>query len=344
VARAETRAERAAGSATIDATHQPLFQQLFKNNPAFLNVLNPTSREPAIGPIQVPPVEIPPPPVMLSAFVIVPSMSSTGTQTGASLLARAVLDQAEFIDNRMQGLTIAVLGVAGAGKVRFQDNLITDCVGGIWFGGIDNANAIQGNDDEKQIQFFQSLFNVFVGGGAVAEALNVGIAYPLPNRQLNSRPTLPTQQFHLTGNHIDALPADGSASGCAVVLFLTINPVDSDTSLLLNSNELRNLGQTGKFFLGPFAPTAYLYSHSALIQGNLIQNLVEKAGEGQSIDSLAVSASEQAITGNLLKGRSNITNTRPDIQSDSKKFTGAPNQMDNWSFLNFDPSTPFRTS
>ncbi len=212
-----------------------------------------------IGPIQVPPLEIPPPPVMLSAFMIVPSISSNigGTSAAPKLVARAVLDQAEFIDNHMQGLTVAVVGASGAGKVRFQDNLITDCIGGIWFGGI-------AKDDVAEAQTFKSAASFF-GVEEVGSALDVAMAYPLPGSAAESK-TLPTNQFHLTNNRIDALPADGSISGSALLLAATINldEILDATSILLNSNELRNRGPVlaggnNRFLI----PTAFLFSKAA---------------------------------------------------------------------------------
>lgn len=337
---------------------QPFLRQVFIDNPAFLRALNLGGSAQAVGPIQVPPLEVPPPPIMLSAFMIAPSIEflTNAAATGASnsrLLARAVLDEAQFTDNHMEGLTVGVIGVSGAGKVRFQDNLITDCIGGIWFGAIDNANASRGNDDVKQIGYFQSLFNVS-GGEPVKEALNVALAYPLANLKVNSQPALPTQQFHLTGNRIDALPADGGTSGSAVILLLaplfTSDPLDFDVSLLLNSNELRNRGRTIGEPLS-LAPTAFLYSQAAVVQGNLIQNLVTPVEPGAvgsgSIFSLIIQAFELAVTGNVLKGKSvisdlsDITNHRnPDDRSDITNFDNniVFHQLNSWRFLNYHKS------
>lgn len=341
-----------AANASSDGTAQPLLRQLFINNPAFLRALNLGASAQAVGSIQVPPLEIPPPPVMLSAFMIVPSISPD--VTGAPSLVRAVLDQAEFIDNRMQSLTVAVVGVSGAGKVRFQDNLITDCIGGIWFGGIDNANATRGNDDVKQIGYFQSLFNVLAGGKPLTEALNVALAYPLASLKVDSLPALPTQQFHLTGNRIDAFPADGGTSGSAVILLLaplfTDEPLNFDVSLVLNSNELRNRGRT---IAEPtsLAPTAFLYSQAAVVQGNLIQNLVTPVEPGAtgsgSIFSLIIQAFELAVTGNVLKGKSGISdlsdiknNRNPDDRSDITNFDNniVFHQLNSWRFFNYHKS------
>jgi hypothetical protein len=350
-------AERAA-NVPGNSGAQPFLRQVFIDNPAFLRALNLGASAQAVGPIQVPPLELPPPPIMLSAFMIAPSIEflTNAAATGASnsrLLARAVLDEAEFIDNSMQGLTVAVVGVSGAGKVRFQDNLITDCIGGIWFGGIDNANATRSNDDVKQIGYFQSLFNVS-GGKPITEALNVALAYPLANLKVNSLPALPAQQFHLTGNRIDALPANGETSGSAVILLLappfTSEPLDFDVSLLLNSNELRNRGRT---IAEPtsLAPTAFLYSQAAVVQGNLIQNLVTPEEPGAigsgSIFSLIIQAFELAVTGNVLKGKSGISdlsdiknNRNPDDRSDITNFDNniVFHQLNSWRFFNYHKS------
>ncbi|SEO03653.1 hypothetical protein SAMN05216404_11081 [Nitrosospira multiformis] len=335
---------------------QLFFRQLFINNPAFIKAFNLNLPAQAIGPIQVPSPEIPPPSVMLSAFMIVPSISSD--VTGAPSLVRAVLDHAEFIDNRMQGLTVAVIGVSGAGKVGFQDNLITDCDGGIWFGGIDNANATRGNDDVKQIGYIRFYFNGY-GGKPVTEALSVALAYPLANLKVNSLPALPMRQFHLTGNCIDALPANGAASGPAVILLLApvrppdpIGPddnidlsLDSDVSLLLNSNELRNGGRAIEETT-VVAPTAILYSHAAVVQGNLFQNLVTPEVIRVRNDSLFIAAFELAVTGNVLRGQSFISDlnlSRDDQQSNRSDITNFDNntvfrQLNSWRFFNYHKS------
>ena len=110
---------------------------------AVLRALRPDVIAPVTNAVEIPPLalEAPPLPVMLSAFLITPSVefpinSLAAGPSNPHLLARAVLDQTEFVDNRMQGLTVAVVGVTGAGNVRFQDNVISDCIGGIWLGGI----------------------------------------------------------------------------------------------------------------------------------------------------------------------------------------------------------------
>ena len=110
---------------------------------AVLRALRPDVIAPATNAVEIPPLalEAPPLPVMLTAFLITPSVEFPINPLAAGpsnphLLARAVLDQTEFVNNRVQGLTVAVVGVTGAGNVRFQDNVISDCVGGIWLGGI----------------------------------------------------------------------------------------------------------------------------------------------------------------------------------------------------------------
>ncbi len=341
------RAEPAA-NASGDGAAQPFLRQLLINNPAFLRALNLNSSAQAIGPIQVPPLEIPPP-VMLSAFMIAPSIEflANGGASGpgdSHLIARAVLDDAEFIDNRMEGLTVAVIGVTGAGNVRFQDNSITDCLGGIWFGGVDSNDAIQA-------RAFQSIFTFGVGGVKdVGTALGIAMAYPLPGAKLNAEVALPTPRFHLTGNRIDSLPADGGTSGSAVVLILFL-PSDRDvadrdvantSSLLLNSNDLRN--RSGSAVEDPTlvaVATALLFSNSTVVEGNLIQNLGTTAlgaAGGSPVYSLYVgspSVSPLAVTGNVLKGKS-IIPQRSDITNfDSNTVFG---QLNSWQFLNYHKS------
>jgi hypothetical protein len=112
---------------------------------------------------------------------------------GAALLAQAVLNQAEFVDNRMQGLSVAMLGTAVAGTVTIRDNSITDCIGGIWF-------ASQSQDNVVDAGIFQAALGICsartprrhrdVYGNVVSAAQDVllhpqfaGVAAAIPGHQ-----------------------------------------------------------------------------------------------------------------------------------------------------------------
>jgi hypothetical protein len=319
---------------------QPFLHQVFINNPAFLRALNPGASAQPIGPIQVPPLELPPPPIMLSAFMITPSIESLtdAAATGAStsrLLARAVLDEAEFIDNRMQGLTVAVVGVSGAGNVRFRGNSITDCFGGIWFGGI-NSN------DVDEAKLFQTIFSFAGGVKDVGTGLSIAMAFPLPGGKLNSQQSLPTPRFQVTANRIDALPVNGAASGSATVLILdppSEREIAGTSSLLLNSNDLCNRSDPNvenQLLLA----TAILFSRSTAVEGNLIQNLETGSAGADTppVYSLYVASSDAsplAVAGNVFKGKSIIPDRKDITSFDSSTVFG---QLNSWRFLNYHKS------
>ena len=294
--------------------------------------LNPNILGGRIGTIPFVSFPIPTVPIMLSAFLVAPSIHIGKDAGSTGLLAWAVLDQMEFIGNRMQGLTAAGVALAGTGDVRFQDNLIADCIGGIWFGSVfgDAAGAVQ------EVWTFQNELANFESGQHVVSALDIAANYPLPDLPFSptvNLPTLPTPQFHLTGNRIDALPADGTTSGPAVYVNIR-TPIGSSsaTSLLLNSNELRN--RSGSANGNGSASTAFLFSeHYTIAQGNLIQNL----SSGSQIYSLYMGnvGGPAAVTGNIFIGKASLTQ-RNDIQPFPQD--GPFSQLNSWKFLNYDLS------
>jgi hypothetical protein len=232
----------------------------------------------------------PPPPapsIMLAAFLMAPSIDATfnfaGTLIGgwnsneAKLLSPAVLDETEFVENRMQGLTVAVLGTAALGTFVFRDNDIKDCVGGIWFGSLSQ-------DQVGDAGLFQaSLWLNIQQGVAPAVAVAIAMWYPLPQVSASTSATL-SAQWHLVNNRIDALPGDGTLSGPACLIGTATPPapartvaapVDSNTSVILNSNHFRNLSSpTAVLPSSLWGATAILVgAFDNIAAGNLIRNL-----------------------------------------------------------------------
>jgi hypothetical protein len=187
--------------------------------------------------------------------------TSVETNVGSSvpqLRARAVLDRAAFRLNRLQGLTVAVLGAADAGAIRFQDNTVMDCYGGVWF---DSLALTDVSGAEK----FERILTFVLRNTDIVSALQLAMFYPAPQaigaRLVALRPRVRplaamsarqpvsakkvrvfsllssslqtveglkllslsegvalSPQFHVTNNQIEALPGDGSSSGFALLL------------------------------------------------------------------------------------------------------------------------------
>jgi hypothetical protein len=290
-----------------------------------ISLLNAPQRIAAAAGAQIPdvptaPVEFStPPPIMLAAFLMAPSIDPTFNWTNpltliggsggkeARLLAQAVLDQAEFVDNRMQGLSVAMLGTAVAGTVTIRDNFITDCIGGIWF-------ASQSDDKVLDAGIFQASLGISVQQGFnAAIAMAIAMWYPPPQTfsPIANLQALPPQ-FQVVNNRIDALPLDGSFSGPACMLAIAPPPVDTtdmNNSVLLNSNQIRNSSDPNippESLTWLFGATVFLFDASNTIVGaNLIRNMAIL--DGANIFSLIVfpgAGGTTAVSGNLLAGNS----------------------------------------
>ena len=150
--------------------------------------------------------------------------------------------------NSSSGLSVAFLMVAAAGAVRFADNRVTDCIGGIWFA------AIRPTVFADAVTYVELLDKEVPQGLAPAKAMVLAMLYALPDSAVLSQPpaTLPPQ-MHIADNRIDAVPADGSESGPACLLYSTVTEAilsentaaTFDPTVLLNSNQLRSNCGTG---------------------------------------------------------------------------------------------------
>ena len=268
----------------------------------------------------------PPPPTMLVAFLMAPSIDPTFNYTDpptliggsgdneAKLLAQAVLNEAEFIDNHLHGLSVAMLGTAVAGTITIRDNTITDCLGGVWF-------ASQSQDNVLDAGTFQASLGIVVQQGLnAAIAMAVAMWYPLPgtSSSIGDLQALPPQ-FQVVNNRIDALPLDGSFSGPACLFSVAAPPekngvaaaTDMNNSILVNSNQIRNLSDPTIARSSPswlFGATVFLFDASNTIVGaNLIRNMASPPtkDDTENIFSLIVFPAVDgmtAVSGNLLAG------------------------------------------
>jgi len=258
---------------------------------------------------------LPPPPIMLTAFLMAPSIDPTFNYTEvdsdfqliggygeneATLFAQAALNQAEFVDNQLQGLSVAMLGTAVAGTVTIRDNTITDCIGGIWFGS-------QAQDNVGDAGFFQWLLASDVPQGSNAgSAMAIAMWYPLPQASSSTAnlQTLPPQ-FHVVNNRIDAIPLDGSVSGpaCYVWIFPPQQGSGMYTSFLLNSNQIRNSSDP----TSSNATGATVYFSDAIdtiVDANLIRNIANPAASSPPTVIYSLVAPGAVASGNLLVGTS----------------------------------------
>jgi hypothetical protein len=189
--------------------------------------------------------------ILVAPAINIDTVPITGEKISAgksSISLPAVLDDAEFVANSLSGLSVAFLMVAAAGGVKFADNRVTDCVGGIWFA------AIRPTVFADAVAVLDLLDQEIPQGAAPAKAMVLAMLYPLPSSAAAAQApaTLPPQ-LHIVDNRIDAVPADGSASGPACLLYSTGSDevlsknaaATFDPTILLNSNQLRSYCGTG---------------------------------------------------------------------------------------------------
>jgi hypothetical protein len=335
VAAVGTRATRArtakATSAKVTTAAAPAFltqySSLFnvaqKLAPGILDAKDPASRPFEIN--ELSPVFLP---SMLAAFMLTPSIDpffnyknplnligGSGTNE-AALLSQAVLTEAQFVDNRMEGLGVAVLVAANTGSVAFHDNNLTDCYGGLWYSSL-NRDIV---GDAGAYQFWLGAF-IQQGLGA-AIAMSLAMWYSLP-QATTVTPTSPlSPQLRILNNRIEAIPGDGSLSGPACLVNIALAPAfdgavpaDIDTAILFNSNQVRNCssGEVAANKLSPlFGATVFLMNASnTVVSGDLIRNLaaisITGANLSWSLFVLGCSSGLTAATGNITTGTSSVT-------------------------------------
>jgi hypothetical protein len=175
-------------------------------------------------------------------------------------------------------------------------------------------------------------------------------------------------RFHITNNQIDAQPGDGTPSGFGLLIFASSGQAAAgvDSSVLVNSNEVRASW--------PFAAAFIIGANSNTVTGNLILNQHVPTEAGKLPFSLVIfppppsksegprtpptttvtaapelpAAGPVAVTGNVLKGRSNLAefqrsdivlfdvSTVPQLASLKPQL----DQLNSWKFLNFEPLAP----
>ena len=270
----------------------------------------------------------------------------TTTQADAIVIQNTsiacALGDAEIRGNRMNDLTFGTLLVAGFASLRIQDNNLTGGVAGFWvvLPGARNPQDVDAGGGE----FFDTIENF------EEFKLLTTFASLLPPPAIKAAAELPAftgeAAVFISGNHISTgqnlaatLPKgqpseDASVGHNALLLWLaTSNEAaakGADLSAIVNNNRMVNVDTT--------APAALLVLpqlQSCTITGNIFVNRPALATVDTPAPSLWVLMDNSlkipdpiAITGNVLRGRSNTTRfARP----------GATGRA-GWSSYNADPS------
>lgn len=304
--------------------YSSLFNIGQKLAPGILDANDPASRPLQLNDIS--PVYLP---SMLAAFMLAPSIDpffnykdptnligGSGSNE-AALLSQAVLTEAQFVGNRMEGLGVAVLAAANTGSVAFHDNNLTDCYGGLWYSSLNQ-------DIVGDAGAFQAWLGAVIQQGLGAgTALSLAMWYRLP-LTTSVTPAAPlSPQIQILNNRIEAIPGDGSLSGpgCLVNVALAtaipgaVAPVDIDTAILLNSNHVRNYssGEVTENKASPlFGATVFLMNASnTVVSGDFIRNLAAPsataANTSWSLFVLGCSGGLTASAGNITTGMSSVT-------------------------------------
>ena len=320
---APAKVTTAAATPTFLSRYPSLFNVAARLAPGILHATDPALRP--LGVNEFNPVFLP---SMLAAFMLTPSIDPTFNYQNppnliggsganeAALLAQAVLTEAQFVGNRMEGLGVAVLVAANSGYVAFHDNNLTDCYGGLWFSSL-NQDIV---GDAGAYQFWLGAL-VQQGFGA-AIALSLAMWYPLPlGTSVTAQPPL-SPQMQILNNRFEAIPGDGSLSGPACLANVALPNADDGvvqtdvaTAILFNSNHARNCsgGADAASNLIPlFGATVYLANASNIVvSGDLIYNLAEitpgEPNPNWSLFALACSGGLTASAANITTGVSSVS-------------------------------------
>src|SRR5207245_2909273 len=121
------------------------------------------------------------------------------------LLSLPLLDRAVFRDNKFRRLTIAVLSAANTGVVRFQENSVTDCYGGIWLDSLGMGNIVSA----------ESVLGLFSADdfSHIPQAIEVATLYPLAGEMAGSASGERVIAGSSSGRLLSVLPATFQRSG-----------------------------------------------------------------------------------------------------------------------------------
>jgi hypothetical protein len=277
-------------------------------------------------------------------ILAVPVMQST--DEAAAIILRnnstpCALGDAVIRGNDMNDLTFGTLLVAGIASLRIQDNSLTGGVAGFWFV---LPNARDPEDVPTTGEFFNTIEN-FEEFNLLAEFVTL---LPPPAPLAATEPTAFTGEaaVFVSGNHIATGPnlaatlpegqpsEDATIGHNALLLWLATSNTaaqrEADLSAIVSNNRLVNSDGSA-----PAALMVLPQGQSCSITGNIVINRLALVSDNTQPASLWVLmdnslkiADPIAITGNVLRGRSNTTAfVRPGESS-----------RGGWSSYNADPS------
>jgi hypothetical protein len=122
----------------------------------------------------------------------VPKPAASTTVVGPGLV-RATLDDAVIVDNEFHGIAVAVAVFAKVIEIRFRDNLIKDCYGGVWI--LDLEALVKTDLGKRQVSptIAEAVGPIMTGLAAtvldpvLVQLFVVATLYPLPHGQAQPR-------------------------------------------------------------------------------------------------------------------------------------------------------------
>ena len=201
---------------------------------------------------------------------------------------------------------------------------MTSCFGGLWLETSDFVDPADNNNQEYTTQWtnFYNQTHEFqeislLGGQALPLLpLPTGLTLAEFATLYKQRPAAPPTSLTISSNHVDTSIVSPSVNGgTGIILLLNRNPVsgqDTSSSLVMDSNQVRGQPAQGEI------PVVLIATGGATaVTGNLIDHT---GGRNEKLLSLWLfpsaglsSVPQLAVTGNVLAGRSNLSQiTRSD--------------------------------
>jgi hypothetical protein len=263
-------------------------------------------------------------PGLVALYGIVAILNFHSIRTGPvieGLNFPAILHDASFRDNTFRNLTFAVAGSAQIGTFLVRGNRLTSCFGGIYLEHEDFTPPTYGFKSVPRASNWTALSSLVLGFSEFTAGMAVATSFPLPSgvdelalaRTLQGVPPPGPGSVAIIDNRLEAvLPDPVAVGGTALIVLLnrvrTGTQVDTSSSLICASNELHGAERNNQ----TFTPVALIVSDGPTsLTGNLIVSessdnrcsLILLPGKGQQ------SVADLAVTGNVLAGANNLTDT-----------------------------------
>jgi hypothetical protein len=231
------------------------------------------------------------------------------------------LGDASLKDNSFHNLSWAVYSSVVAVTARLEDNIVTQCSGGIWIQLEDSSNPTS----DGMSTLYNQLFNAITGFQEYLIFEVLPILVPIPQIVTTILPASAPFSLFLTNNKVDAIlsTSKGSeqlieaASSSLVVLANRPQVQGVETSLVISNNMLRNANNR--------VPTALIVvpdgQQRTVLTANLIFNDTFPNGSRPSLQIIPNSNAQVALftaVGNSLLGSTNLgTLPRSNVATDT---------------------------